>query len=848
VEIFMRSFSRLFTLLCVVVSAAVVAPAARAAVYPARSLMPAVQEMQTITKTFNVPDEFQYVLQGYTTENISGFATIQLLDGRVLIIGGTESYDCQDVLVDVYDPATGTVQRTGDLNQARHSMETKLLDDGRVVVWGGYGTSDCPPPELYPEIYDPATGTWTSVPNFTIPTYDTINLGDGRLLVVDGQSVRIVNPANATFTPRSTLTIVRDEPMAVLLQDGTVLIAGGSGSATADVYDPATGWVVPVGDMITDRRRAQVTQLLDGRVLLTGGSDGDVGLKSAEVYDPQTQTFAATGDMRAGGEGHVAALQTNGKVAIVTQMGSGTIEIYDPQTGVFSPTAKDNPNQRTVGIGTSDILLITEASGREVYLLGYIPSTTITGTMTMPRGWITTPTIPVEVTGTSDGTPLKAQLTVYPGDPVPVFALPSGTPVTSTVERNPQYNYAAITLTLYDEWDRQYEVGTGRVSIDVIPPVTEINDLPAFSSPTIALGWDSIEAPSGIAGYDVEVRDGNAGSWTPILTDTRAMTTTFTGEQGHTYFFRVRARDVAGNLEAWPDSPDTRTEVDTLPPAPQFAINSGAFASTSPTVYLHHLGIDEQAPITRVRVRTPEGWSDWRSYSEGYRMTVGASDGRKEVEAQFQDAVGNVSEPYTDTIRLDAAAGTDYEMTINGGARWTNTPTVTLRIGAPGGVSAMRLSNDGGFTDAPWQPFDTRPTWTIEPYGNYTIPRTVYVRVRDRSGNSLGIVQDDIIYDPLAPTGSVAVSNVSALTIAVRLQATDQDNLSGVDRMRVSTDPQFRGAQWQPYATTATVPRADEAVRVYAQFGDRAGNLSAVRSATPTGAADFQVFLPSVQR
>jgi len=75
----------------------------------------------------------------------------------------------------------------------------------------------------------------------------------------------------------------RDSHFAVLLANGTVLVAGGiSGGTdfTAELYDPVTGVFTQTGSMGAGRILAAAVLLPDGRALVTGGSD----LNSAEVY------------------------------------------------------------------------------------------------------------------------------------------------------------------------------------------------------------------------------------------------------------------------------------------------------------------------------------------------------------------------------------------------------------------------------------------------------------------------------------------------------------------------------------------------------------------------------------
>lgn len=99
----------------------------------------------------------------------------------------------------------------------------------------------------------------------------------------------------------------RAEHTATLLQNGKVLIAGGrDGDGTqvfdsADLYDPATGQFSATGAMTTPRKGHTATLLSNGMVLIVGGVDvaGTI-IDSAEVYDPSTGHFKATGAPRTG--------------------------------------------------------------------------------------------------------------------------------------------------------------------------------------------------------------------------------------------------------------------------------------------------------------------------------------------------------------------------------------------------------------------------------------------------------------------------------------------------------------------------------------------------------------------
>ena len=50
----------------------------------------------------------------------------------------------------------------------------------------------------------------------------------------------------------------------------------------------------------------------------------------------------------------------------------------------------------------------------------------------------------------------------------------------------------------------------------------------------------------------MQVRDGPTGTWTDWLTGVTGTTLGYPGVVGHTYYFRSRATDLVGNVEAYP--------------------------------------------------------------------------------------------------------------------------------------------------------------------------------------------------------------------------------------------------------------------------------------------------------
>jgi len=144
---------------------------------------------------------------------------------------------------------------------------------------------------------------------------------------------------------------VRFEATATLLPNGQVLIAGGvahegASSATAELYDPATGGFALTGGLLTGRAHHTATLLQNGKILIVGGIDKDgKPVRAAELYDPASGRFLATGNLAEARYDHTATLLANGRVLIVgggtTTLGvtnTDTAELYDPASGTFSQT------------------------------------------------------------------------------------------------------------------------------------------------------------------------------------------------------------------------------------------------------------------------------------------------------------------------------------------------------------------------------------------------------------------------------------------------------------------------------------------------------------------------------
>jgi len=216
-----------------------------------------------------------------------------LNNGKVLISGTCQDWfyidaDAEGDRPELYDSVAGTFSAAGE--RAKYprwcSGPVVLLANGKVLI--------APTAELY----DPAIDAFSPTGRrMTIGFYGSTAtlLRNAKVLVGGGTgdfgtsaNAELYDPSTENFTATTNMTRARAWSTATLLLDGTVLIAGGSypSVSSAELYDPATSTFTTTADMTSPRVGHTATLLLDGRILITGGSTGQTALASAELYSP----------------------------------------------------------------------------------------------------------------------------------------------------------------------------------------------------------------------------------------------------------------------------------------------------------------------------------------------------------------------------------------------------------------------------------------------------------------------------------------------------------------------------------------------------------------------------------
>ena len=291
-----------------------------------------------------------------------------LANGYVLAAGGTSNNGAL-ASSELYNPGSGTWSYTGNMNVGRVSAQAVLLGNGTVLVMGGCVNNDClSSTTKSAEIYNPANGTWTLTGSMGKGRAEFIAtlLPNGKVLVAGGctayntngctsvtAAAEIYNPATGLFSSAGSMRAARMAMTVTLLPTGKVLISGGQTAASdalgsSELYDPVAKTFSLTGKLITPRSGHTATLLSNGLVLMAGGENiNGVSIAKAELYNPATGTFASTGNMPATRQEHTAALLTNGYVLIsggnrVTLSQTTVLAscvLYNPGTGMWTTAA-----------------------------------------------------------------------------------------------------------------------------------------------------------------------------------------------------------------------------------------------------------------------------------------------------------------------------------------------------------------------------------------------------------------------------------------------------------------------------------------------------------------------------
>jgi hypothetical protein len=282
---------------------------------------------------------------------------------------------------------SGAVERgefvpTGPMSRPRAGHTATLLQDGRVLMFGGWSGSS-----NVAEIYDPATRTFSTLSASFNPRegHSATLLADGRVLIAGGCCIfnigftaMLIDPVTGQVTETGMMNQSQWGHTGTLLPNGKVLIAGGlwdpidGTPMDPELYDPITNKFTVAGRHVGVRDPFKPpggilasTLLPGGRVFFTGGQP--------EIYDPASGHFRLTTPMvspryRVGVSDHSATLLRNGTVLIIGRSpesapcgGIDAPEIFDPATETFraiSGTRAARNRQTATLLADGNVLLV----------------------------------------------------------------------------------------------------------------------------------------------------------------------------------------------------------------------------------------------------------------------------------------------------------------------------------------------------------------------------------------------------------------------------------------------------------------------------------------------------------
>lgn len=273
---------------------------------------------------------------------------------------------------------------------------------------------------------------------------------------------------------------------------------------------------------------------------------------------------------------------------------------------------------------------------------------------------------------------------------------------------------------------------------DISPPAfdEETVDLEAPAAPVVRAGdgvvqldWDGL---SGADAYRV-YRDEGVGS-EEIWVAEEALTVWLDDEVSNLHLYRYRVVGLDGGLEG-PSSERTSA----LPALYSVVIAGDQASSASSTV-----GLDLGAPSGTAWMRLAENdglaEATWQPYRSELSWELEGEDGLRSIEAEFRDALDNVSLPVSDSIVLDTRAqilGFDFtpdgilnaEDVVDlalvtgelGGEAWAEIESLTLVPLYDNGVAPDTVAADGVFAGR-WIVGSGQEVENARVWGNYTDP------------------------------------------------------------------------------------------------------------------------------
>ena len=377
-------------------------------------------------------------------------AHLFLPDGRLFVAGGHIKLSTGLNEASIYDSVSDTWASQPKMNLARWYPTAQMLPNGDVVVVSGDVDTTIGANPL-PQVWESATNTWRNLTSaqLKLPNYPSMFLAPNGKLFNAGPSIatRYLDTTGTgawSFVANHFYTVQsRSYGATVMYQPGKILTAGGGDPPTnvaetidLNVISPSWSATAP---MKYARRHSNATVLPDGKVLVTGGTNGGgfnnknllKAILAAELWDSATGQWTIMESQTVPRIYHSTAILLP-DARIMTTGGNGYT-----QTEFFSPPylfagSRPTISSSPAAIGKDQSFFVGTPDAVNIDTVSWIRLGSITHSANMNQGVYRTTAISQAAGGVTTTAP---NLTTVPPGHYMLFLLSNGVPSVAKIIR-----------------------------------------------------------------------------------------------------------------------------------------------------------------------------------------------------------------------------------------------------------------------------------------------------------------------------------------------------------------------------------------------------------------------------
>jgi len=334
--------------------------------------------------------------------------------GKILLVGGTGSGPTD---TELFDPTTSTWAVSSALpDSLGKGTNAVVLPSGVVMIAGGFPTGTGTTAKSNTYVRSTTTGTWSSAATmgsarawFTmVPTKidakDVIFVAGGMpstsISTKPLKTAEYYEPISDSWFTATSMTAERSHAGYDVLSDGRILVVGGHGFdsfgstqlKTVEIYNPSTKTWAAGAALNTERSDGAVLALAGGKAIVTGGwNETDYTIGGVEYFDGTAWTSILGKGLTEPRMFHVASQLTDGRILVA----GGNVEYDDPKYAMTATATAD-----LISLGTDPKTTATLASTGSMAVARIAPAAIALGQNVLVNGGQTTDVDGSETTST----------------------------------------------------------------------------------------------------------------------------------------------------------------------------------------------------------------------------------------------------------------------------------------------------------------------------------------------------------------------------------------------------------------------------------------------------------------